>query len=1735
MESRFLSQAAKFLQEQKKNKRWTVVFVCLAAVVALGTVTALKLYGQAMTHKVKVLNCGYEVHTHDEGCYDEDGNLTCVYADYVVHVHNDDCYDPNSGELVCQIPEREPHEHTEECYEEEEVLICGEEESEGAEEPEAGEAPKEAGETEGGEGHEHTEACYTKEKGDLICEIEGHTHDDSCYSETLVCEEAEHTHDDGCYDKVLDCDDDSEEHEHDDGCYTEEFTCEKDEHTHGEGCYEKSLTCEAAEESHEHTDECYAWNEVLTCTSEEGKSEEKKEEEKPEEKKEEDKGEKGHTHTDECYKTEKVLTCGELELHTHDDSCYEEDCFDEEGNLIEGSVPTCGLLQLEEHVHTGDCFKEIELTADEIAALNAGAVLHIHVDSCYDENGNLICGHDATHIHNTECYDADGNLICGYAGGHTHDESCYDENGKQICGQKETTHIHNKDCYDEEGNLICGDKDKTHEHGMNCYDKDGNLTCGYEVAKDHEHDVECYDADDKLICGFEGMKDHRHNADCYDEEGNLTCERIVRAHEHEDSCYDAEGNLICGYEEEYHIHTADCYDEEGNLICGYINGDAFENTATYEGDGYIVTAMYNNDAELPEGAELIAEQITAESDAERYTQREAEYQEMVEDEKASMRALFKIGFYVEGEEVEPKSPVAVTIQFLDEDGLAEGKPITVVHFAEEGAKKIDGSNAKDGSTSFKTGSFSEFAIGYSQEKKIEVDENGVLHIDGSFKYDADPFHITFHVKGEAQAPEGDSATDGDAEDETGNDPAAAEEGAADESEAAANNTIASVKAASMTPEDSIQPEEDLENEEQPEISEGGNESTEDPNARLEFMVQELESTEIRNAVLGYFGDTEDSVTRRVLHTLSYKMTYDGVELDLKDCKVTAVITMGAAPADEPADAPSEEAGEDPADTSDGEDAEVSEGAGTEEGGQEDAEAPQDADTEEDAEAPESSGSTDMEDGRQTAASIKSVRAASVSNVNGNNAGKSEDGEEGIEPLSDNASDIDVTVTALEVTADGEVHKLGAFKVDEDGQNRIVTPALKGNVMAFSDEAEANPEFTVQYYTYLQIAERNADFSSDITDSAQGISIIDTSKAANGGEAKLPSNGVTPKTTKLIVEDIGGDKKGILSTLHKVRVDNSLEKIYEDRNFKLLDYPELKNFNKFATEYNHYDLIEVWVLNEGGNSESIDNKNNDWKIYKNLGELQFTNNEELAAKNPETMVYVKTGTIIRLVSESNNGDYNQSALFFDYDITDGKVYSDEKLTTLGDRNSQGTLYVNTKRKGINDLGNYQDDNKNPLPEPHLGFGNHNTGGTGLNLHKNGDYFINQASSGYDGCSFGIVGKKLGDDKLPVFNVSAPDLFGEKPQAGKTVVEGYSLDFKRCGDTYTLSAVNDGTDTTKNLDMFRWRGNWNNTRKLWTNNFWPMDTSAKTYGTDEHDLKFGDKSKESLRNAVGTAGTVTLPIGDDYEDHNSYFGMSFALDFTLTEDYLGPLNYCFFGDDDMWVFLDDTLVCDIGGVHSSSGAYVDLWDYIEKGDTGKHILRFFYTERGASGSTCWMQFTLPSVNTIPVDYPSGSIKNTLTINKGVHGTVTDEKFEFVINFFDKNNQKELINCYNYIIKNGEEEVQSGSIKTGESFFLGNGDSITIRNLPDGAHYTVKEKNYSGYESEINGDVVADHEVNGEINWEAEDWEQANYINKAIPYELPETGGSGMELYTIAGALCLVFGAGFMYRKKFRERRA
>lgn len=63
----------------------------------------------------------------------------------------------------------------------------------------------------------------------------------------------------------------------------------------------------------------------------------------------------------------------------------------------------------------------------------------------------------------------------------------------------------------------------------------------------------------------------------------------------------------------------------------------------------------------------------------------------------------------------------------------------------------------------------------------------------------------------------------------------------------------------------------------------------------------------------------------------------------------------------------------------------------------------------------------------------------------------------------------------------------------------------------------------------------------------------------------------------------------------------------------------------------------------------------------------------------------------------------------------------------------------------------------------------------------------------------------------------------------------------------------------------------------------------------------------------------------------------------------IEYLFYGDDDMWVFLKDSkgnqnLVCDIGGVHSSVGEIVNLWDWINPEKLCDHKNPVCYDEGG-----------------------------------------------------------------------------------------------------------------------------------------------------------------------------------------------
>lgn len=224
--------------------------------------------------------------------------------------------------------------------------------------------------------------------------------------------------------------------------------------------------------------------------------------------------------------------------------------------------------------------------------------------------------------------------------------------------------------------------------------------------------------------------------------------------------------------------------------------------------------------------------------------------------------------------------------------------------------------------------------------------------------------------------------------------------------------------------------------------------------------------------------------------------------------------------------------------------------------------------------------------------------------------------------------------------------------------------------------------------------------------------------------------------------------------------------------------------------------------------------------------------------------------------------------------------------------------------------------------------------------------------------------------------------------------------------------------------------------------------------------------------------TFPTSDDGNNHNCFFGMQYAVKFTLTADYVGPLEYYFFGDDDMWVFLDDKLVCDIGGVHSSVGEYVNLWDYLQKGTAGTHTLTFFYTERGASGSTCYMNFTLPSVSGVNIEQKTSDLE----VRKQVVGQdESGQEFNFDIQFYDQNGKPVLDDyAYTKYDKDGKEIDNNLVVHTGDKFTLRDGQYVRIRYLPFGLRYTITEVPQDGYtvSSTINGVVGQGNTATGSI---------------------------------------------------------
>lgn len=232
----------------------------------------------------------------------------------------------------------------------------------------------------------------------------------------------------------------------------------------------------------------------------------------------------------------------------------------------------------------------------------------------------------------------------------------------------------------------------------------------------------------------------------------------------------------------------------------------------------------------------------------------------------------------------------------------------------------------------------------------------------------------------------------------------------------------------------------------------------------------------------------------------------------------------------------------------------------------------------------------------------------------------------------------------------------------------------------------------------------------------------------------------------------------------------------------------------------------------------------------------------------------------------------------------------------------------------------------------------------------------------------------------------------------------------------------------------------------------------------------------------------------EPLNHYFGMTLTTRFVQKYgghtkiDEEDPMTFEFAGDDDVWIFIDDVLVADLGGVHNRTSVKIDFstgkvtindgndglnttihQQYVNAGkantvnwtqngdntifeDGSCHTLKFFYLERGNTDSNLDLKYNLGT-------YPATDISKVDQYGNGVKDAT-----------FDVYAANE-----NYEITSAESLYTGTTDENGKMTFVDEyGMPYTIAELEQmfGTHFVLKETAPAGYRqvgSQINLEVI------------------------------------------------------------------
>lgn len=1772
MEQNYLSRAAKYLADLRKRKAWRKVVSGMGAVVVFCTVYALIL--PALTW-ARPVTCGQEEHVHDESCYaslpqesagpaqmaaqtpaEPQCSVESIYevaapgqehADFVLHTHGDECF-LDGGIVICTLPTGFPlHVHDESCYTEQPVLVCGQEGAPDGSVP----SPDPVVPAPEPVIHHHSDTCYTKT---LICgqeEVpasEGHRHSDACYEITtetipgeLIC---------GITDDPA--------HIHGEECYAAPQTVEQ-----------RKLICLLPESDpipgHQHMDAC--WEQTLTCGKEEGQPEpivDIMDEPVPAALGQETAagGDASvptapavHVHSESCYQMQKVLTCDKEQYTEH---LHVPECYDENGGL------TCGRLVTVSHVHTAECFPQPEQPGpvqpeEPERVLACGKEEHTHTDLCYAPEEPAL----PDNTQQKEQWDAifwsnyvDGAsdvVLDAQVSGTWSDTAAMDT---ERLTQLYAAPAEDLSRYLSQEIGIQVDAQLYHSELHGPMDADA----GFSILLKWSHDEASFSTmtytyqfpEQVVVADVERriLSDAAGPALAYSVAGNLLT-----------VTYYAPAAAV----EASFLLKAAWAPELGESTHIQWTPSTFTDVTFAKPELTVAKTMGEDGLRVMEDGTVWADYTVTVTNSGKVQAKEITFTDTLESQYFHFaRGAFENGADYsltvntsapEALSTEDGTPVAPGAeQFLTFENYDGGNVLTFPAFdlaagesrvfqykasmSSEDRERVDEAvEAARETASAPVDAFAPMALSAETTPGMEPSASGGLgetvrntasvscpalgeaavtassvgtyggperkHVeDLNTTYHGETFDVTFVVNGDARLPAGASLEKIDGRNGSG--------------------FSLEVQPLPETDPDHI------------------------------AFAQALESQEEGES---------DSEEQLELKALRLELRYNGVRLDLDDCDVTATVTPNEtlknyrAPKAQPIPEGGEEAEEVLGDKGFG----IELKAFTLE---EQTDAIMGTTTEEVVEG----GSIYIDVPEETAQQSAGTSAPMTVAFN-------ENFRDGGEPLT-----LLSAVPRMMAAAAGteETVTVENTAADMAGADGCLTFSVTNNSLALHTSIDDYPTYNVEFFGNVKLLDILPSESAGMN-AKDHITVIDTRELS--GPNFLPDNSLGHDGDHIAYLQFEGDtgygstgkgtQAAIKTKSDPVKLFNSKQiKFNPDKELNLGMFLILEQFAQEGdageldnTGETNYNLVEFAVIPEGTPPEDVIER---IKLNgREPSDIRLSSDKSVADSDENTYYLPLDATIKLICDPSSSENYFAPVTFYDYDISDGYVYQSNSLssqrTQVTKQDNYNPAWAYVKEQGINQSGNYTGSGSK------LAFGNGNGQvPTGLGHIQANRVYINQANDNvFRKCSFGIVsGLENGMVKY-ADGIIAPKLFNESGSVpGKTVYENdYQLQFIRTGDTYTMKAVkNVKTDKTvvDNLNKLTNTGKpWVPSDKvapftMYSNLFWPMD-DAPSYGSDGHDFKFGNSEKESARKVFGSNpadgesdGNKVAPVSDDKIDHNSYFGMQFKFEFTIPKDYIGPLEYCFFGDDDLWLFLDNKLVCDIGGVHQAAGEYVDLRKHLPEdgADTvGKHTLTLFYTERGASGSTCWMQFTLPGLRSVPVDVIPGEETGNLRIEKKVEGAVNnDTEFTFTLDLSGAGNKEYVCEVTN---SNGQVDTTKHLTINGNSgnlvFTLKANESLAVKNLPKDATYTIVEvgDGQNAYETSM---TVTKNNGNSEVFTPSTEPTRVSgtiegstnilvtYTN-TFHYTLPETGGPGTTWYTY-GVLPALVAAVVLYKRSRKK---